>query len=88
MIGIFAQTREEVATLLNNVEIVNRKVIGNMTVYTVSYNNNNLYIIVTGVGKVNATFALSYALVKLCVKKVIVFLKDTLLFLNFSIKFL
>ena len=72
MIGIFAQTNEEVATLLDNVEIVNRKVIGNMTVYTVTYNNKNLYIIVTGVGKVNTTFALSYALLKLCVKKVIV----------------
>ena len=72
MIGIFAQSREEVATLLETVEILNRKTIGNMTVYKVMYNNNNFYVIVTGVGKVNVTFALTYALTKLCIKKVIV----------------
>ena len=72
MIGIFAQTREEVATLLENVEITNRKTIGNMVVYTVTYNGNSFYIIVTGLGKANAAFGLGYALTKLCVKKVIV----------------
>ena len=72
MIGIFAQTREEVATLLENVEILSIKTIGNMTIYKVTYNNNNFYIIVTGVGKVNVTFAYTYALTKLCINKAIV----------------
>lgn len=72
MIGIFGQTREEVATLLDNVEVVNRKNIGNLVIYTVTYNENSFYIIVTGYGKANAAFGLGYALTKLCVKKVIV----------------
>ena len=72
MIGIFGQTREEVATLLDNVEVVNRKNIGNLVIYTVTYNGNSFYIIVTGYGKANAAFGLGYALTKLCVKKVIV----------------
>ena len=50
MIGIFGQTREEVATLLDNVEVVNRKNIGNLVIYTVTYNENSFYIIVTGYG--------------------------------------
>lgn len=72
MIGIFAQTREEVNTLLDNVEVVNRKVIENMSVYNVTYNGNSFYIILTGIGKANVAFALSYALTKLCIDKVIV----------------
>ena len=72
MIGIFGQTREEVATLLDTVEVVNRKTIGNMVIYNVTYNGNNFYIIVTGVGKANAAFALGYAFTKLCIKRVIV----------------
>lgn len=72
MIGIFGQTREDVATLLDNVEVVERKRIGSMTIYNVTYNNHNFYIIVSGVGKANAAFSLGYALTKLCVKKVIV----------------
>ena len=72
MIGIFGQEREEVATLLNNVTINQTRTIGNMTVYNVTYNGHNFYIIVSGVGKANVAFSLGYALVKLCVKKVIV----------------
>lgn len=72
MIGIFAQTREEVATLLENVEVLNRRTIGSMRIYKVTYNENTFYIITTGVGKVNAAFALSYAINKLCIDKVIV----------------
>ena len=72
MIGIFGQEREEVATLLNNVTINQTRTIGNMTIYNVTYNGHNFYIIVSGVGKANVAFSLGYALVKLCVKKVIV----------------
>ena len=72
MIGIFGQTREDVATLLDNVEVVNRKTIGSMRIYNVTYNGNSFYIIVTGVGKANVAFSLGYALTKLCIKKVIV----------------
>ena len=72
MIGIFGQTREDVATLLENVTINQKRNIGSMTIYNVTYNGQNLYIVVTGIGKANVAFAMGYALVKLCVNKVIV----------------
>ncbi len=72
MIGIFAQVRDEVATLLENVEILERKTVGSLVIYKVSYDNNVFYIILTGFGKVNSAFALGYAIEKLCIKKVIV----------------
>ena len=67
MIGIFGQTREEVATLLDTVEVVSRKTVGSMIIYNVTYNGNNFYIIVTGVGKANVAFSLGYAFTKLCI---------------------
>ena len=72
MIGVFGQTRDEVATLLNNVTINQTRNISNMTIYNVTYNGNTFYVIVTGVGKANAAFAMSYAIFKLCIKKAIV----------------
>lgn len=72
MIGIFAQTRDEVQTILDNVTINSSKTVGNITIYNVTNNGNTFYVIITGVGKVNAALGLTYALVKLCIKKVIV----------------
>ena len=72
MIGVFGQTRDEVATLLNNVTINQTRNISNMTIYDVTYNGNTFYVIVTGVGKANTAFAMSYAIFKLCIKKAIV----------------
>lgn len=72
MIGIFAYSYSDVATIMENVTINKRKTIGRMTCYLVSYNDNQFYVILTGAGKANVVFALTYALVKLCIKKVIV----------------
>ena len=72
MIGILAYSYSDVTTIMENATIVNVKEVGNVTYYKVSINNNFYYVILVGAGKVNVASGLMYALVKLCVKKIIV----------------
>ena len=72
MIGILAYSYSDVATIMENATIVNVKEVGNVTYYKISINNNFYYVILVGAGKVNVASGLMYALVKLCVKKIIV----------------
>ena len=72
MIGILAYSYSDVATIMENATILNQKKIGNVTYYLVNINGNQVYVILVGAGKVNVASGLMYALVKLCIKKVIV----------------
>jgi nucleoside phosphorylase len=72
VIGILAYSYSDVATIMENATILNQKKIGNVTYYLVNINGNQVYVILVGAGKVNVAIGLMYALVKLCIKKVIV----------------
>lgn len=72
MIGILAYSYSDVATIMENATILNQKKIGDVTYYLVNINGNQVYVILVGAGKVNVASGLMYALVKLCIKKVIV----------------
>lgn len=72
MIGILAYSYSDVATIMENATILNQNKIGNVTYYLVNINGNEVYVIIVGAGKVNVASGLMYALVKLCIKRVIV----------------
>ena len=59
-------------TIMENATILNQNKIGNVTYYLVNINGNEVYVIIVGAGKVNVASGLMYALVKLCIKRVIV----------------